>query len=60
VFGDRFGKKWFIVTGGVFSIAGNIMAGRASDVKLVISGQAMTGIGSSLFVRLYYLTSLPS
>lgn len=49
-FSDRFGKKWFIVAGGIFGIVGNIVAGTASSVKVIIAGQALTGVGASLFV----------
>ncbi|KAF2022832.1 MFS general substrate transporter [Setomelanomma holmii] len=48
--GDRFGKKWFMVTGGLFGVVGNIVAGRATTVRQVIAGQAINGIGSSLLL----------
>lgn len=50
MFGDRFGKKWFLVAGGLFGIAGNILAGTASNVNSIIGGQALNGIAASLLV----------
>jgi MFS family permease len=55
---DRFGKKWFIVAGGLVGIAGNIVAGTASNIETVIGGQAMNGIASSLLVGPSRLISL--
>ncbi|CZR69618.1 related to potential drug facilitator PEP5 [Phialocephala subalpina] len=47
---DRFGKKWFIVAGGLFGIVGNVVAGTAKNIETVIGGQALNGIGSSLLL----------
>ncbi|KAI8938277.1 hypothetical protein NX059_005935 [Plenodomus lindquistii] len=48
---DRFGKKWFILSGGVAGIIGNIVAGTAKSTEVIIAGQALNGLGSSLYVR---------
>lgn len=47
---DRFGKKWFIVAGGAFGIVGNVVAGSATSLGVIIGGQVLNGIGSSLFL----------
>ncbi|KAI1629102.1 major facilitator superfamily domain-containing protein [Exophiala viscosa] len=47
---DRFGKKWFLVSGGVLGIAGNIIAGKASNINQVIGGQAINGVAASLLL----------
>ncbi|KAL3470316.1 major facilitator superfamily domain-containing protein [Aspergillus californicus] len=49
-FADRYGKKWFIVAGGVVGIMGNIVAATAKKTEAVIGGQALNGIGSSLLL----------
>ncbi|KAJ0426771.1 major facilitator superfamily domain-containing protein [Aspergillus carlsbadensis] len=49
-FADRYGKKWFIVAGGVVGILGNIVAATAKRTEAVIGGQALNGIGSSLLL----------
>lgn len=38
------------MAGGVFGVVGNIVAGTASSAEIIIGGQALNGIGSSLFV----------
>ncbi|TVY85828.1 Efflux pump, partial [Lachnellula willkommii] len=47
---DRFGKKWFIVAGGLCGIVGNVVAATAQNIETVIGGQALNGVGSSLFL----------
>lgn len=47
---DRFGKKWFIVAGGLLGIAGNIAAATADTTGIVIGGQVINGIGASMMV----------
>lgn len=47
-FSDRFGKKWFIVAGGLFGIVGNIVAATAKHTVTIVIGQALNGTGSSL------------
>lgn len=41
-----------MVAGGVLGLVGNIVAGRANNIAQVIAGQAITGTGSSLLVRM--------
>ncbi|KAJ4174123.1 hypothetical protein NW754_004538 [Fusarium falciforme] len=48
---DRFGKKWFILSGGVADVIGNVVAGFAKSTEVIIAGQALNGLGSSLYVR---------
>ncbi|RTE76899.1 hypothetical protein BHE90_008629 [Fusarium euwallaceae] len=52
---DRFGKKWFILSGGVAGVIGNVVAGSAKSTEVIIAGQALNGLGSSL-----YLLVIPS
>ncbi|RSL72456.1 hypothetical protein CEP53_001108 [Fusarium sp. AF-6] len=52
---DRFGKKWFILSGGVAGVIGNVVAGSARSTEVIIAGQALNGLGSSL-----YLLVIPS
>ncbi|CAK7207033.1 hypothetical protein SEUCBS139899_009841 [Sporothrix eucalyptigena] len=47
---DRFGKKWFIVAGGVAGVVGNAIAGTANKTEVIIAGQALNGLGSSLYL----------
>lgn len=47
---DRFGKKWFILSGGVAGVIGNVVAGSAKSTEIIIAGQALNGLGSSLYV----------
>ncbi|KAI0123720.1 major facilitator superfamily domain-containing protein [Xylariales sp. AK1849] len=47
---DRFGKRWFIVSGGLIGVVGNVVAGTAKSTEVIIGGQAINGIGSSLFL----------
>ncbi|KAI5922121.1 major facilitator superfamily domain-containing protein [Camillea tinctor] len=47
---DRFGKKSFIVVGGVIGVAGNVVAGTANSIEFIIIGQAVNGVASSLFL----------
>ncbi|CAH0033226.1 unnamed protein product [Clonostachys rhizophaga] len=47
---DRFGKKWFIFSGGVAGVIGNVVAGTASSTEVIIVGQAINGLGSSLYL----------
>ncbi|KAF5009461.1 hypothetical protein FDECE_4315, partial [Fusarium decemcellulare] len=47
---DRFGKKWFIAAGGIVGVVGNVVAGTAKSTEVIIAGQAINGIGSSLFL----------
>ncbi|KPM41468.1 hypothetical protein AK830_g5098 [Neonectria ditissima] len=47
---DRFGKRWFIFTGGVFGVVGNVVSGTAKSVEVIIVSQAITGVASSLFL----------
>ncbi|KAL6355291.1 hypothetical protein LRP88_10877 [Fusarium phalaenopsidis] len=48
---DRFGKKWFILSGGVAGVIGNVVAGSAKSTEVIIAGQALNGLCSSLYVR---------
>lgn len=52
---DRFGKKWFIVAGGVLGISGSIAAATADNTGTVIGAQVVNGIGASMIV-----SSLPT
>ncbi|KAF4334226.1 major facilitator superfamily transporter [Fusarium beomiforme] len=47
---DRFGKKWFIAAGGIAGVVGNIVAGTAKSTEIIIAGQTIAGLGSSLFL----------
>ncbi|KIX10709.1 uncharacterized protein Z518_01793 [Rhinocladiella mackenziei CBS 650.93] len=45
---DRLGRKIPILTGMLLGIAGTLLSGRASNLNMVIAGQALSGAGSTL------------
>ncbi|KIX05574.1 uncharacterized protein Z518_06446 [Rhinocladiella mackenziei CBS 650.93] len=49
-FSDRFGKKWFIVNGGLIGIVGNCLAATAEATETIIVGQVLNGFGASLLL----------
>lgn len=44
---DRYGKKWFMIVGGLLGACGSIVSGRATSINMIIGGQALSGIGAS-------------
>jgi MFS family permease len=47
---DRYGKKWFIITGALTGIVGSMVSAEATNLKVVIGGQALSGIGQSMLI----------
>jgi MFS family permease len=45
---DRYGKKWFLVTGPIIAAVGAIVAGSSKNLNTIIGGQAIGGLGSSM------------
>ncbi|PMD22398.1 MFS general substrate transporter [Hyaloscypha hepaticicola] len=47
---DRYGKKWFLVIGPIIALVGAVVAGKAKNLNIIIGGQAIGGLGSSLAI----------
>ncbi len=45
---DIFGRRWFLVVGNVLNLVGSIVNAKAPSVEVLICGQVLTGIGTSL------------
>jgi MFS family permease len=45
---DRYGKKWFLVIGPIFSLVGAVVAGKAKNLNSIIDGQAIGGLGGAM------------
>lgn len=47
---DRYGKKWFIVGGALTGIVGSMISAEAKNLKVLIGGQALSGIAQSMLI----------
>ena len=45
---DRYGKRWFIVSGCLVGVVGSAIAGSAKSMNMIIGGQAISGIATGL------------
>ena len=45
---DRYGKKWFILAGALMGIIGSMVSAEAKNMKVVIGGQALSGVAQSM------------
>ncbi len=47
---DRYGKKWFLVIGAIIGLVGAVIAGKAKNLNIIVVGQAIGGLGSSMAI----------
>ena len=47
---DRYGKKWFILTGALTGIVGSMVSAEAKNMKVVIGGQTLSGVAQAMLV----------
>ena len=47
---DRYGKKWFILAGALMGIIGSMVSAEANSMKVVIGGQALSGVAQAMLV----------
>ena len=45
---DRYGKKWFLACGCLFGVVGSAVAGSAKNLGMIIAGQTISGVATSL------------
>lgn len=45
---DRYGKRWYLLLGCFISVVGACVSGSATNLNIIIGGQVITGIGSSI------------
>ena len=47
---DRYGKKWFLMAGGLIAMVGALVEAFATSINMIIGGSALTGIGGSALI----------
>ncbi|KAH6700561.1 fungal trichothecene efflux pump [Leptodontidium sp. MPI-SDFR-AT-0119] len=44
---DRYGKRWFLIIGGLLGVIGSAISGKATSMNMVIGGQTLCGIAGA-------------
>lgn len=57
---DIFGRRWFMIGGGILGIIGSLMNATAKDINTVLGGTVFIGLAGAVQVSFRYLHSSPN